>query len=225
MVQKVLWLRRFSVADTWLMQRFDQWKISKICRFNSNSGPLLTAGTRPKNLYISLISQSFPCPAGQVLFQKKKKVLFRSEGPRGYSNGFLASWCILWLVSRRQDKLTETKEKKLHDFSLNRKKFESRNRTNEKEKSRKAEKAEKTRNILSIKKTVPGQRRDLIKVNSIIARHVCLVRQKSSCHCIPDGICEQGPGWQIRQVNLEELTVKIEVMVATKKSLGFTCSS
>lgn len=80
-----------------------------------------------------------------------------------------------------------------------------------------AEKAEKTSNILSIKKTVPGQRRDLIKVNSIIARHVRLVRQKSSCHCVPGGIYEQGPGWQIRQVNLEELTVKIEVMVATKK--------
>lgn len=97
----------------------------------------------------------------------------------------------------------------------------------EKQKQKKSEKqkAKKARNILSIKKTVPGQRRDLIKVNSIVARHVCLVRQKSSCHCIPDGICEQGPGWQIRQVNLEKLTVKIEVMVATKKSLGFTCSS
>jgi hypothetical protein len=37
----------------------------------------------------------------------------------------LASWCILWLVSRRQDELTETKEeKKLHDLSFNRTQFE-----------------------------------------------------------------------------------------------------
>jgi hypothetical protein len=94
-----------------------------------------------------------------------------------------------------------------------------------KNEANKRKKAEKTRNILSIKKTVPGQRRDLIKVNSIVARHIRLVRQQSSCHCIPDGICEQGPGWEIRQVNVEELTVKIEVMAVAKRFLGMACSS
>lgn len=147
MVQQVLGLRRFSVADTWLMQRFGQWKISKICRFKSNSGPLLTAGTRPKKIiyfidfsFVSLPGWTSPVPKKK----KKKKNLFRSEDPRGYSNGFLASWCILWLVSRRQDKLTETKEeKKLHDISLNMMQAEKQKQKSKKQKAESRKKQKK----------------------------------------------------------------------------------
>lgn len=48
----------------------------------------------------------------------------------------------------------------------------------------------KAAQILELKKTVPGQRGDLIEVDCVIvARHIARVRHKSSCHCVfPPGI-------------------------------------
>lgn len=68
-VQKLLGLRWFSAVYTWLTQTFGQWKVSKTCRFNSNGGPYSPLA-RGQKVYVSLISYLFPCPAGQVLFQK-----------------------------------------------------------------------------------------------------------------------------------------------------------
>jgi hypothetical protein len=64
-----------------------------------------------KILYISLISHVFPCPAGQVLFQKKI-VLFRSEGPRGFSMAFWHPGVSCGWFQGGKTMLTETREKK-----------------------------------------------------------------------------------------------------------------
>ncbi|KAL6787724.1 hypothetical protein J3E68DRAFT_142629 [Trichoderma sp. SZMC 28012] len=151
-----------------------------------------------KKVYISLISYLFPCPAGQVLFQKicapREKVRVAIPwlfGIRDVSCGWFHG-----------GKTMLTEKRNVHDFR-------STCATNKANRSKAKE--TKTRNILSIKKTVPGQRRDLIKVNVVVG-HGGLVRHKSNCHCIPDGICEQALDGRSGRSTWNKLTVKIEVM-------------
>jgi hypothetical protein len=90
-----------------------------------------------KKLYISFISHLFPCPAGQVLFQKSSVPFRRSAWLFQWLFGILVYPVAGFKAARQADR---NERKKWHDISLNMMQFEKQKQ------SRKAEKQKSEKN-------------------------------------------------------------------------------